>query len=242
LGVPLTLRRKTVSSRTPGPRAGTEEACEAALVQQRWGTGFVCDRCNMRWRGGFAAMMCCISNAVPVAGNRVCVFAHSRLPLRKRFLAIYLVQSKTNLAALELMRHLNVCYRTAWRLKHKLLKAMENAEEGRRLDGFIQIDAAYLGGELNGGTAGRGSENKVPIVVAVSTTEDDKPWHVVASRVTGFINQTIRDWAQARLSPECDVCSDGRPCVGSAPSSATSSAVSMAAITPCDSQNIANTT
>ncbi|OLG36936.1 transposase, partial [Xanthomonas oryzae pv. oryzae] len=33
-------------------------------------------------------------------------------------------QSKTNLSALELMRHLGVSYPTAWRMKHKLMQAM----------------------------------------------------------------------------------------------------------------------
>jgi hypothetical protein len=33
------------------------------------------------------------------------------------------------------------------------------------LCGSVQVDDAYLGGELNGGTAGRGSENKVPIIL-----------------------------------------------------------------------------
>ena len=40
-------------------------------------------------------------------------------------------------------------------------------EAGRQLGGIVQIDDAYLGGERNGGKAGRGSENKIPFVFAV---------------------------------------------------------------------------
>ena len=198
-------------------RYGTEAACEAALVQERWGSGFVCVRCSGSAaqtfrRAGVLYHQCCdCGRQTSVRAGTL--FAHSRLPLTKWFLAIYLlVQTKTNLAALELTRHLNVCYRTAWRLKHKLLKAMEHAEESRRLAGFVQIDDAYLGGELTGGTPGRGSENKVPFVIAVSTTEDNKPQMVVASRVSGFTREAIERWALARLEPECDVCSDGLKC------------------------------
>jgi hypothetical protein len=36
------------------------------------------------------------------------------------------------------------------------------------LQGKVQVDEAYLGGERVGGKAGRGSENKVPFVAAVS--------------------------------------------------------------------------
>ncbi len=41
-------------------------------------------------------------------------------------------ESKTNVAALELTRHLGVCYRTAWRLKHKLMQAMCEREASRK--------------------------------------------------------------------------------------------------------------
>ncbi len=64
--------------------------------------------------------------------------------------------SKANISALALKRRQGVCYRTAWQLKHK-------------------IDDAYLGGERSAGKAGRGSENKVPFVASVQTTEDGLP-------------------------------------------------------------------
>jgi hypothetical protein len=41
---------------------------------------------------------------------------------------------------------------------------MTEREEAYLLRGKIQKDDAYLGGELPGGMAGRGSENKIPIV------------------------------------------------------------------------------
>ena len=57
------------------------------------------------------------------------------------------------------MRLVGVCYLTAWRLKHKLLQLMTEREAPRKLDGRVDFDGAYLGGELAGGKAGRGSEN-----------------------------------------------------------------------------------
>mgnify|MGYP000446642165 CR=1 FL=1 len=60
--------------------------------------------------------------------------------------------------------------------------------------------------------AGRGSENKIPFVIAVSTTEDNRPMQMVASRVPGFTSEAIRSWAQIRLTPESDVCNDGLAC------------------------------
>ena len=82
---------------------------------------------------------------------------------------------QNNVAALEIKRHLGVCYKTAWLMKHKLMEVMRVREEGRQLDGRVVIDDAYLGGERTGGKVGRGSENKVPFVAAVQTTPDDQP-------------------------------------------------------------------
>jgi len=42
-----------------------------------------------------------------------------------------LTQAKNNVAALELTRHLGVCYRTAWLIKHKLMEVMRQREEAR---------------------------------------------------------------------------------------------------------------
>lgn len=114
------------------------------------------------------------------------------------------------MAALELKRHLGVCYRTAWRLKHKVMQAMTEREESRKLSGFVQIDDAYLGGERNGGKPGRGSENKRALVVVVETDETlEHPRYAVIEPVRSFDNASITEWTQRRLTPEAEVYSDG---------------------------------
>jgi hypothetical protein len=83
------------------------------------------------------------------------------------FLAIFLIsQDNTGLSSLALTRHLGTSYRTAWLIQHKLMAAMAQRDAEQPLDGFVQLDEAYLGGERPGIT-GRGSENKVPFVAAV---------------------------------------------------------------------------
>lgn len=95
------------------------------------------------------------------------------MPLMRWFVAMHLLtQTKNNVSALELKRHLGVCYKTAWLMKHKL---MRQREDSRVLDGRVEIDDAYLGGERTGGKRGRGSENKVPFIAAVQTTPDGHP-------------------------------------------------------------------
>ena len=195
-------------------RYGLEAACEAALVRARWPQGFVCPKCSAAraitfQRRGRTHWQCgtCHHQTSLRAGT---VFDHTRLPLTTWFLALYLLtQSKTNVAALELTRHLGVCYRTAWRMKHKLMQAMNAREATRRLGGLVQIDDAYLGGERNGGKRGRGSENKRPFVVAVATDEDGHPGMAVFEPVSGFTKDAMTDWFTRRLAPAAEVYSDG---------------------------------
>ena len=157
-------------------RYGTEAKCYRALYRARWPRGFRCPRCDSRPRSRFRRAgriyyqcRACRHQTTLTSGT---VFEGSKLPLTTWFLAMHLLTgSKTNMSALELKRHLGVCYDSAWKLKHKIMQVMTEREEPRQLTGFVQIDDAYLGGERNGGKPGRGSENKQSFVVAVPPTK-----------------------------------------------------------------------
>ena len=60
-------------------------------------------------------------------------------------------------------------------MHHKIMTAMATRETQHRLSGTVQVDDAYLGGERAGGKPGRGSENKVPFVAAISLNYDGNP-------------------------------------------------------------------
>lgn len=115
------------------------------------------------------------------------MFQGTKLPLTIWFLAIYLIsQTKTGLSALALKRQLGVSYPTAWLIHHKLMQVMAEREERYVLEGKVQVDDDYLGGERTGGKVGRGSENKVPFVAAVSLSEDGRPLRIKLTPVSGF--------------------------------------------------------
>lgn len=197
---------------------GTEAQCRAALYRWRWPSGFRCPACQGQdqtsfQRGGQTLYQCrgCQHQTTLISGT---LLASTKLPLTTWMLAIYLLTStKTNLAALELKRHLGVCYRTAWRLKHKIMQAMAEREKSRKLSGFVQIDDAYLGGERNGGKPGRGSENKQPFVIAVSTDEHlEHPTFAVIEPVRAFDNASLTEWVARRLAPDAEAFTDGLGC------------------------------
>lgn len=143
------------------------------------------------------------------------IFQASKLGLSRWFLAMHLLsQSKNNVAALELMRHLGVCYKTAWLVKHKHMEVMRVREDDRQLDGRVELDDAYLGGERSGGKAGRGSEHKVPFVAAVQTTPDGRP-QFVCLRQQPFTRESVAEFAARSIVPSTTAVSDGLRCVGS---------------------------
>jgi transposase-like protein len=198
-------------------RFGSEAQCEAALERARWAQGFRCPRCGgaahcvLRVRAR-KTLQCnaCHHQTSLIAGT---VFEGTKLGLTVWFLAIYLIsQAKTGLSALALKRDLGVSYPTAWLMHHKLMQAMVEREGHYVLYGNVQIDDAYLGGELNGGTAGRGSENKVPFIGAVSLDDEGHPLRAKFTQLPGFTRNAIAAWAGANLSPASTVASDGLAC------------------------------
>lgn len=196
---------------------GSQRQCERALEAARWPSGFRCPNCSdTRYsffeRGGRGHWQCCRcrKQTTVTAGT---IFDSSKVPLTSWYLAMHLLtQSKNNVSALELKRHLGVSYPTAWLLKHKLMEVMAQREESRVLAGRVEIDDAYLGGERprQAGRAGRGSENKIPFVVAVETTDDGKPRRVCFEPIR-FIKKDIQAWANRRLAADATVYSDSLP-------------------------------
>jgi transposase-like protein len=195
----------------------TEAKCEAMVEHCRWPNGYRCPKCgndtaHIVYHKGNKTFQCkgCQAQTTLTSGT---IFQGTRLPLTKWFQAMYqLTQSKNNVSALELKRILGICYRSAWRLKHKLTQVMFEREETRVLEDRIEIDDSYLGGERTGGKAGRGSENKIPFVAAVQTDKGGRPIYAVFSRVSGFTTEAIEQWSLKHLQPESTVVSDGLNC------------------------------
>lgn len=192
---------------------GTEEQCQDALLKARWPQGFACPACQYRKASRFVrgcqTLWQCQQCRVQTSLTAGTPLAGTKLPLRLWWLAIYLVaHAKNGIAAMELGRQLGVCYRTAWRLKHKVMAAMTDREAGRQLAGLVQIDDAYLGGERSRGTGAQQWENKVPFIAAVSTRAG-RPQQVRFDCVPHFQRQRLKEWAEQALSPGASIVSDG---------------------------------
>ncbi|MBB3834968.1 ribosomal protein L37AE/L43A [Xanthomonas arboricola] len=194
-------------------RYGSEAQCVEALMQARWPNGFVCPQCGYthasRFERGHQQLWQCTRCRVQTSLTAGTPMADTKLSLQVWWLAIYLVsQAKNGIAALELARQLGVCYRTAWRIKHKVMAAMADREQSRRLEGEVQIDDAYLGGERAGGPGEPQWRNKVPFIAAVSL-QHGRPQYLRLDVVSSFRRSVVHTWAQQALAPGTHVVSDG---------------------------------
>ena len=92
------------------------------------------------------------------------------------------------------------------------MQAMKERDDRKPLNGIIQLDDVYWGGEHRGGKRGRGSENKTPFVAAVTLNADHHPIAMNLNVVKGFRTSEIKRWAGKHLEPGSMVYSDGLAC------------------------------
>ena len=75
------------------------------------------------------------------------IFASRKLPIATYLLAIAIfVNGAKGHAALQLSRDLNVQYKTAFVMSHKLREAMATETADETLNGTVEVDGAYFGG------------------------------------------------------------------------------------------------
>ncbi|MBB6635161.1 transposase [Cohnella thailandensis] len=128
-----------------------EQACAAALYQARWPKGFRCPACGSprfyilksRRRPLFeCASPRCRRQTSVTAGT---IMEGSRTPLSKWFLAFRLLSQSGGISSVRLSRLLDVTYKTAWLISHKIRIAMQQEEESEQLQGFVRIEPFHYG-------------------------------------------------------------------------------------------------
>jgi len=99
------------------------------------------------------------------------IFEDSHLPLGKWLYAIHILcSSKKSISAHQLHRQLDITYKTAWFLLHRIRYVMDN-QSFDKLSGDVEVDETYVGGKPrkgNGKTNKRGrGTSKTPVVALV---------------------------------------------------------------------------
>jgi transposase-like protein len=74
------------------------------------------------------------------------IFGDSKLPLRKWFIALYLLStSGKGISSYQLAKHLGVTQKTAWFMNHRIRQAMKQG--GGHLFGRVEADETFIGGK-----------------------------------------------------------------------------------------------
>jgi transposase-like protein len=161
-----------------------------------WADGIVCPHCGViggrvyklegkSTRTGLKKCGECRQQFTVKVGT---VFEHGRMPLHKMLQATYLMTcSKKGVSAHQLHRTLEITYKSAWFLAHRIREAMRTGDlapfggEG----GVVEVDETYIG-KIKGAKVQRGQHHKMAVLSLVHRESGQARSFVVddASRAT----------------------------------------------------------
>lgn len=145
------------------------------------------------------------------------IFEKTKVPLLTWFRAIWFVtDSKGGISAKELQRSLDISYKTAWLLLHKLRIAMKRPGRDRsKLKGEIEVDESWLGGPTPGGKRGRGAEGKLIVAIAaerIGVNRKTGRWKLGRCRIEIIETtdqKTLHNFVERNCEPGSVIYTDG---------------------------------
>jgi transposase-like protein len=189
----------------------TDADCLDYLDWLRWPDGFVCPACSHRraWELGDGRYECseCHQRISATAGT---IFDKTRTPLRVWFTACWLFASqKDGISALALKRALEIgSYQTAWAMLHRLRSVL--VRPGRdRLQGEVEVDETYIGGQEPGLRGGRRKGKKVLVGVAVERREPKGFGRCRMVPIPDASAESLRCFLTDNVEPGARVITDG---------------------------------
>jgi transposase-like protein len=162
------------------PEFHSEEAAFAHLEKVIWVDGPVCPHCGCagritkvkanpvkRIRMGLWRCGDCKGQFTVKVGT---VFEHLRLPLHKALQAVYLMtSSKKGVSAHQLHRALEITYKSAWFLAHRVREAMRSNDPGffGEGGGIVEVDETFIGREPGTVMKKGGFQHKMKVLALV---------------------------------------------------------------------------
>lgn len=191
-----------------------EDAAREYLEQKRWPNGAVCPHCgatgayklqskansNRPVRNGVWKCKACRKQFTVTVGT---IFEGSHIPLYQWLSAIqFLCASKKGMSAHQLHRMLNITYKSAWFMAHRIRYAMTQSPVIDKLQGIVEADETYIGGKHHG-KRGRGSENKTPVFALV-----ERGGRVRAFKTERVTSQNLKEKIRENVDKKAVVMTD----------------------------------
>jgi len=132
----------------------------------------------------------------------------THIQLEKWFWAIYLVgRDKRGCSATLLSRELELSYKAAWFLLHRIRKAMKDRDSNYLLAGVVELDDTYFGAPDEGAKRGRGT-SKAKVMVGLSLDDKGHPQFLKMRVVNDLKKETIAEFAHLNVAGGSTISSD----------------------------------
>jgi transposase-like protein len=199
------------------PIYSDENKAREHLEAIRWPNGPVCPHCGecenvgklegKSHRPGLNKCYSCSGHFTVTIGT---VFERSKIPLNKWIYAAHVMaSSKKGFSAHQLHRTIEVTYKTAWFMMHRLREAMDAMKPGPMGSGggTVEADETFWGNNKRskkaGGYTGRGYEHKMKVFSLVERGGEVRSFHVPAVNAA-----TLKPIVQAQLAKDAHLMTD----------------------------------
>ena len=180
----------------------TDDDCREILTRLRWPAGVECPRCRNRnvWWVDSRKQFTCSECSYQFSVTTGTIFNDSHLPLPSWFMAVLLlVEARKGMSANQIKRTLGVSYKTAWYLCHRIRAAMKEVELPM-LDGTVEMDETYVGGEQRNPGRGMATTNK-EVVIGIRKRNGELRFFHAEDAKSGTLAKYISD----NISTDVDV-------------------------------------
>jgi transposase-like protein len=195
-----------------------EDAAREFFEKLRWPNGVACPHCGgadpytltpkaTSKKPGRKGLYKCRACRKQFTVTVKSVFEDSRIPLSKWLLGLHLLaSSKKGMSAHQLHRMLNISYKAAWFMAHRLRYAMASGPLGGMLEGIVEADETYVGAKKKRGSkrgrAGLGS-HKAPVFALV-----ERGGRVRAFPMDRVTAKNVRAALKAHVKPTAKLMTD----------------------------------
>src|SRR5947209_7466469 len=185
-----------------------EQTCIDHLRSIRWRDGEFCPHCGggriytFSDRKTFKCGDCRQRFSIKVGT----IFADTKLPLQKWFMAIWLITNHPKgIASTTLAKDLKITQKSAWFVLHRLRHAARTKSFNAPLKGTVEVDETFVGGKAinkhgrRSGT-GSGSHGKTPVAGAVN-----RDGELRARLVEGVNVEKLTEFVHDNVSRDADM-------------------------------------